>query len=543
MSETLTAAGLWVLRNSFEGSVLIVLLATVAVVGGHWLNPRWQAFLWTLAGLRLVLPVAPTSGWSVFGLLPMLGANSPSNASIGHGPVHRSAALDPAHGAVEALAPAPAAFDWALAFGVGWAAGVVLILGLVAVRQWRAVRRLASLPEPNNPRLLRIYGDCLRVAGLAGSRVRLAASPHAAEIAVIGLLRARRIVVPTDMTARYPEAEIRGILLHELAHIRRRDLPRNWLALGVVALHWFNPLVWWAASRLRAERELICDAIALRGLHDRDRAHYGRALIRTVEAACRPRFASPALAPSFTRKSELKRRLAMTQSSHHPPHPLLRLVAVVAAIAAIAVTLPAVAEEDRGKRSERRTERHREREVEPRIARADEPLDIYLNKRGPYIHGKQTPVAILAPMVRKFGRAGVVLSAERDVPHENVVRVLEAIREGGAADVRLAVPAPRNDRERNARRRAEVGKEQAAAEAAERAKRAEDARMEIERLRAESERKSDREDSRHRAEEELRRAEALRRDAEQELAEAKRRAGEAARRVEQARREAERLRP
>ena len=66
------------------------------------------------------------------------------------------------------------------------------------------------------------------------------------------------ILLPTE-AAEWPPERLRAVLLHELAHIARHDC---WtLAMGelAVALYWFHPLAWWAASRMRRERERACD--------------------------------------------------------------------------------------------------------------------------------------------------------------------------------------------------------------------------------------------------------------------------------------------
>ena len=58
-------------------------------------------------------------------------------------------------------------------------------------------------------------------------------------------------------------ARMRVVLLHELAHIRRRDCLVHCLAQAALALHWCNPLMWMALARLRAERERACDDLVL----------------------------------------------------------------------------------------------------------------------------------------------------------------------------------------------------------------------------------------------------------------------------------------
>ena len=77
------------------------------------------------------------------------------------------------------------------------------------------------------------------------------------------------------------EAEtLRYALAHEQTHYRHGD--NLWAVLrGVcLALHWYNPLVWWAAELSRRDAELACDEATIRRIGESERAAYGRTLIR-----------------------------------------------------------------------------------------------------------------------------------------------------------------------------------------------------------------------------------------------------------------------
>lgn len=58
---------------------------------------------------------------------------------------------------------------------------------------------------------------------------------------------------------RWPAHRLEAVVRHELAHVRRRDVRIQLVADVLCALHWFDPLAWYAAHRLRVERELACD--------------------------------------------------------------------------------------------------------------------------------------------------------------------------------------------------------------------------------------------------------------------------------------------
>ena len=93
---------------------------------------------------------------------------------------------------------------------------------------------------------------------------------------LFGLLRPGIYVTPE---ARSDPAMLRHIVEHEMSHFLQGD--HVWLLLrGVcLALHWHNPLVWWAALLSRRDGELACDALTIKRLGEKERASYGRTLI------------------------------------------------------------------------------------------------------------------------------------------------------------------------------------------------------------------------------------------------------------------------
>ncbi len=194
---------------------------------------------------------------------------------------------------LEALAPAviseplaaPAA-SWSLSalqiVLLVWALGVAFVLARLALgtlRMWRITREAECLTDYHWSALT----TRLRAQLDLPSHISLYASEEIALPVTWGVLRPV-IVLPADSIEW--SAEWRHIvLLHELAHIKRRDCLMQLLANLACALHWFNPLVWLAARRLRVERELACDDYVLEvGTRASDYASYLVEIAKSFDA-------------------------------------------------------------------------------------------------------------------------------------------------------------------------------------------------------------------------------------------------------------------
>lgn len=132
----------------------------------------------------------------------------------------------------------------------------------------------------------------LRFAG----RLRKSRRPLAVEGAALAVYVAEERAVPclfglfrpaiyvTQAAADDPEL-LRHTVAHETTHFHQGDHVWALLRTVCLALHWWNPLVWWAAKLSRQDGELACDEATIRALGESERAAYGRTLIRM---ACGP---------------------------------------------------------------------------------------------------------------------------------------------------------------------------------------------------------------------------------------------------------------
>ncbi len=142
-----------------------------------------------------------------------------------------------------------------------WIAGVILF-HLRTITSWMIARRLrrkgvCSASDGWQERL-----DRLRERVRVTKTVLLMETVLAQTPVVIGWLRPV-ILVPIGMLAAMPAGQIEAILIHELAHIRRRDYLANLLQTVVEGFLFYHPAVWWISSVIRAERENCCDDLVV----------------------------------------------------------------------------------------------------------------------------------------------------------------------------------------------------------------------------------------------------------------------------------------
>jgi Tol biopolymer transport system component/Zn-dependent protease with chaperone function len=325
----------WLLQTTLIASLVICLILLIQRLLGDKLGPRWSYALWLVLLIRMVLPWSPSSRVSLSNLIASWQRQTQSKQSSGTVEVQKVSPPEKADESLEAIAsqeqeselvteqqvkPKPRIIIEAKAqsgprlvllhriLPILWLAGAIVIGVYLLVSDlmlWRIVKRDRPLL---NQSMLELFEECKAQMGVQ-SLVVVVPSDRVRSPGLFGFVRPR-LLLPRQMLDNATAEEMRYVFLHELAHLRRHDIYLGWLASLLQVLHWFNPLVWFAFYRMRADRELACDALVLTRTGQDKSQEYGGAIVELVRRFSRSR-PLPAMAGIIESKSQLKRRIAM----------------------------------------------------------------------------------------------------------------------------------------------------------------------------------------------------------------------------------------
>ncbi len=319
-----------VLLLSAAGSALAGVILLVKTLFGCKLSAGLHYALWFVLLIRMLIPVSIDSPIGISRWLqPSQGyftqnspVHQPSPGSTSGGQTNPPIAADPA--------ARPAETDLMQVAAVVWAAGAaaaMLYIGTVNLLFARKLRRCAAIGRADVAASLR---QCRAQMGIRAKVTLLCGS--AGKPPMLWGLFHPRIVIPEGLIEGLSEEDIRYILLHELAHVRRMDLLVNTLGLAIQAIHWFNPIIWYCAHRMKQDCEIACDATALSRLGAQEHRAYGKTVVNLLQI-----FSAARLAPSTVGfvNNYHKRRITMIAQQ--------KKTSLICTLAAVALCLTVLA--------------------------------------------------------------------------------------------------------------------------------------------------------------------------------------------------------
>ena len=172
------------------------------------------------------------------------------------------------------------------------------------VRWWQITRQVRR--AKTSERLTALAGEAQKVVGMKFN-VPVKLTANSMSPAVCGLFRPA-ILIPQSLAENFSDEQLRAVLLHELIHLRRRDVWVNFLQALLQIVYWWHPLVWLANARIRRVREEAVDDAVMLALRDEAEA-YAPTLLEVAKLALNRPLASLGLVGILESRHALRQRI------------------------------------------------------------------------------------------------------------------------------------------------------------------------------------------------------------------------------------------
>lgn len=301
-----------ILKTSLYASVVGIVVLIVKTALKNRISPRWQYLIWIVLILKLLIPFGPQSALSLFNTVKV----TPEQTNFANlheeyrkiYQIDRQIDNDNTQGFTnEEIKRSSQQFADKAEKLVPyiWISGMASMLIWLMLTNYSLNRRIRKTSRPLPQSIFKVFEDCKRKMGIKKD-LQVVVQSTINTPSIFGAVKPKILLSPEILTLN--EKDISYILLHELAHYRRRDLITNYLLLFFQSIHWFNPVLWYCFKRMRLDMEVAADEMVLNTLDSREQKEYGMAILSVIENLNFPKLA-PRLIGMVDGKKSIEKRL------------------------------------------------------------------------------------------------------------------------------------------------------------------------------------------------------------------------------------------
>lgn len=320
----------WVILSSCMGSVLIILILFFKKILKNKINGIFHYYIWVLLFIRLLVPYVPHSSVSIFNLFSLVPKayvdnykqdfnNNNSTMDIKRVKMDGKASIDKkdkssvinnkrktvnsVHKGAYSSAIIYLTFFWSII-----AAACLIYIIMSNLRFSKRIRK--DYWKNNNKNIEEVYDNCKAIMKVKRN-IPIFITREVRSPAIWGAIYPK-LLIPKTLLDKISDEELKYILLHELAHYKKKDIILEWLTVIIKAIHWFNPVIWYAFYHMRQDCETACDAFVMLHVEPDEQIGYGRTILHLIELNSLQKVtAGVAGILSTSSKFELKRRIVM----------------------------------------------------------------------------------------------------------------------------------------------------------------------------------------------------------------------------------------
>lgn len=244
------------------------------------LGSKFHYYIWYIMLIRLLLPYAPNTSISLFNLFHYVHLSEPyvNNQTMTNQiePIINTDSFPMEE--VDSINYLPELMQILMTI---WIIGMIAILAYTFIVNIQFREKWREDAIEAEPSAYKILEECKCKMGMKkNAPIFYTKAIHAP---VLYGLFYPTLLLPMNSKEVWHKDEMTCIMLHELSHLKRKDIAVFWIMTIIKSIHWFNPIVWYGLHRMRQDSELACDALALSYLNEKDTQKYGYTIIHMLQ--------------------------------------------------------------------------------------------------------------------------------------------------------------------------------------------------------------------------------------------------------------------
>lgn len=297
-------------------SLLIGIILVVKVIFKDKISARWYYAMWFLLILKLIIPNLFITPYNLFDLFEL----AVSKLSADQGVDVTSNFYDLSRGNQNLMNLWSFPDEYALSINgnqtipllqIVFCIWLIVLLCMLAgafiynIKVWKTVKASKPLEDKELWSILKTCKDEMKIK----KSFQMVESENIQSPALFGLFKPI-IILPMNIRSVLSIKELKYVILHEMAHYKRKDIFFNILSRFLQALHWFNPIIWYGLYRMHEDQELACDFYVLSKIENEEHYSYGATLIKLLKIG-RSSMYSFTMANVVNKKRGIKERINM----------------------------------------------------------------------------------------------------------------------------------------------------------------------------------------------------------------------------------------
>ena len=334
-----------ILLSSLVGSIIALIILSIKRIFREKLNPRFHYYIWLILLIKLIIPFGPQNSLSISNIYEKFNVGSSTNE------VKREIEISTSQEVTntklnhlidkDELQPSEKTvsnnfIDKNLENKVEikevlffiWMLVAVLLIGILVI-SYKKLREIirASIRDVDSTHIEILY-DCTRIMNIK-SKVDILYSTKISSPSLCGFIKPK-ILIPVNVAKNVCNEEFKYIIMHELIHLKYKDIFISWIINLLSVIYWFNPILLYSFHKMRQDCEISCDNQVISYLDKDENIQYGNSIIRILELGGNSKRII-GIASMAMNRSEIKRRIMMISKYKkiNPKNALLGVVVVV----------------------------------------------------------------------------------------------------------------------------------------------------------------------------------------------------------------------